>query len=454
MSLEGLLFNPPPGWPKPPHGWRPPASWVPDPSWPDVPEGWELWVSPAADATHLEEFHTQNQSVRTAPQVKVPVRDAERSDHVPSATRTAMLEAENALLRERLAASEVDLVELNDARALQEVGIYRYHHPLETAASYRQELDEIESRMAELIRTNNAIDLSELFTFNNSLAQGRKLSADLGKLMLRAYNAEADNTIRSLRTGNVLTAKRRLEATKSAIAKLGALMDMRINEAFHALRLEEIELTSDWLMKKQEEREAAREERSRLREEKRVQKELEDERQRLDKERAHLLNALEKLHAQGESDEDLLHRLSLVDDAIQQNDFRAANIRAGYIYVISNEGAFGSGVVKIGLTRRLEPSERISELSGASVPFRFDTHALFFSEDAVTLESSLHKHFAAHALNQANPRKEFFFATPEEVRNVLLEKVGNMLEFVDDAEAAEYRQSLRAWPDEAKKLRS
>lgn len=272
------------------------------------------------------------------------------------------------------------------------------------------------------------------------------MTTDLGKLMLRAYNAEADNVIRSLRAGNVQTAKRRLEASRTAIARLGALMEMHINDAFHALRIEEVELTADWLMKKQEEREAAREERARLREEARVQRELEEERAQLDKERAHLTNALEALRAQGRDDADLIERLTAVDQAIEQNDYRAANIRAGYIYVISNEGAFGAGVVKIGLTRRLEPAERIAELSGASVPFRFDVHALFFSENAVTLENELHKHFAARALNQANPRKEFFFATPSEVRDVLVQRVGSILEFTETVEAAEYRQSLSTWP--------
>src|SRR5690606_28080797 len=109
---------------------------------------------------------------------------------------------------------------------------------------------------------------------------------------------------------------------------------------FHALRIEEIELSSDWLVKKQEEREAAREERARLREERRVQKEIEEERARLDKERAHLANTIQALQTQGRVDEELVRRLSEVEQAIEHNDFRAANIRAGYIYVISNEGAF------------------------------------------------------------------------------------------------------------------
>lgn len=429
----GLIFNPPPGWPKPPPGWQPPAGWTRDPTWPEPPTGWQLWLSDDATAPSEAAEPPEPESVATPEQN-------------PNA-RVAFLEAENTELRRALAARDGDQpIELDDARVLQAVGIYRYHHPLESAAAYKGRLEELEARIADSIREGQSIVKSDLFTLNNSLAQGRRMTTDLGKLMLRAYNAEADNVIRSLRAGNVQTAKRRLEASRTAIARLGALMEMHINDAFHALRIEEVELTADWLMKKQEEREAAREERARLREEARVQRELEEERAQLDKERAHLTNALEALRAQGRDDADLIERLTAVDQAIEQNDYRAANIRAGYIYVISNEGAFGAGVVKIGLTRRLEPAERIAELSGASVPFRFDVHALFFSENAVTLENELHKHFAARALNQANPRKEFFFATPSEVRDVLVQRVGSILEFTETVEAAEYRQSLSTWP--------
>jgi len=357
------------------------------------------------------------------------------------------LEAENASLRAQLeAARREDYVELSDERILQEVGIYRYHHPLENAAAYKDRLASLGSGIADLVKSGRAIVKSDMFTFNNSLAQGRRMTNDLAKLMLRAYNAEADNAIRSLRAGNVVTAKKRLDASRDAIAKLGAMMEMRISDEFHALRREEIELTADWLMKKQEEREAEREERARLREEKRVKRELAQERERLDKERAHLANMLAILADRGEHDDALANRLAAVDDAIAQNDYRAANIRAGYIYVISNEGAFGPGIVKIGLTRRLEPRERIVELGGASVPFRFDTHTLFFSEDAVTLETDLHHHFADRALNQVNLRKEFFFASPAEVREVLLQRVGNILEFDESAAATEYRQSFSRWP--------
>ncbi|GBE22656.1 T5orf172 domain protein [bacterium BMS3Bbin01] len=372
------------------------------------------------------------------------------SDQTDVHRRLALLEAENGALRSQLenGNNTVDeLIILDDERVLQSVGIYRYHHPLENAVAFKERLNDLGTRIADLVKSGEAIERSNMFTFDNSLAKGRKMTNDLSKLMLRAYNAEADNSIRSLRLGNVVTAERRLEASRTAIARLRKMMEMRISDAFHQLRLEEIELTSDWLMKKQEEKEAAKEERARLREERRVEKELAEERARLDKERAHIENALAALRESGDDDPELEARLAELDDAIAQNDYRAANIRAGYVYVISNRGAFGENVVKIGLTRRLEPHDRITELSGASVPFRFDVHALFFSEDAVSLETELHQHFADRAVNMANSRKEFFFASPAEVRQILTDKVGNLLEFTDHTDATEYIQSLRYWPD-------
>lgn len=454
MTHGQPTFNPPPGWPKPPPGWIPPAGWTPDPSWPEPPPGWRLWVDGEADPFTPGEADVAESQIdepvlaRTRAEAKAS--SAAQSEYKPSVSepgRLAYLEAENASLRAQLTAGEGDeYVELDDARVLQDVGIYRYHHPLESAAAYQEELKRIEKDVVETITSGRAIVRSELFTLNNSLAQGRRMTDDLAKLMLRAYNAEADNSIRTLRAGNVITAKKRLDASRNAIAKLGKLMEMHISDEFHSLRMREIELTADWVIKKQQEREAEREERARLREEKRVERELAEERARLDKERSHLVNTLAALGQAGEVDQALLDRLALIDEAIVQNDYRAANIRAGYVYVISNQGAFGRNVVKIGLTRRLEPRERIYELGGASVPFRFDTHALFFSEDAVSLEADLHRHFADRAVNRANSRKEFFFATPSEVRDVLLSKVGNILEFNEDVDATEYRQSVGLWP--------
>lgn len=448
MKVPRMVFNPPPGWPTPPDGWVPPDGWEPDTSWPDPPKNWQLWKPETSS-------ETENIPVKGTLPEQTPTTEMSTKETIPKKekmdSRVALLEAENADLRRQLAnlGDGVDeLVVLDDERILQSVGIYRYHHPLENAVAYKTRLDELGSQITALVKAAEAIERSTSFTFDNSIAKGRRMTADLGKLMLRAYNAEADSSIRSLRAGNVVTAKKRLEASRNAIAKLGSMMEMRISDKFHTLRLEEIELTADWLMQKQEEKIAAREEKARLREERLVEKELAEEGARLAKERAHLQNAVSALEKAGDQDPDLEAKLVALDAAIAQNDYRLANIRAGYVYVISNRGAFGANILKIGLTRRLEPLDRIRELSGASVPFRFDVHALFFSEDAVSLENELHKHFADRAVNMANSRKEFFFATPAEVRAALVIKVGNLLEFTETAEATEYLQSIQYWPQQ------
>lgn len=442
-----LKFNPPPGWPKAPDGWIPPKGWAPDPSWPEAPPGWQLWI---VEGNSVEGgYRDHGPDTRPPAHTQQPTHDTDVVALTDVHQRIALVEAENAALRARLEATGSDaneVINLDDERVLQEVGIYRYHHPLENALAYRNRLQELATRIAEMVKADKAIEKSSTFTFNGSLAKGRRMTTDLAKLMLRAFNAEADNAVRSLRVGNVVTAKKRLEASRSAIANLGRMMEMRISDSFHALRIEELELTADYLVKKQEEREAAREERERLREERKVALELAAERERLDKERSHIMTALEKLRASGPTDPELERRLAELDGAIAQNDYRAANIRAGYVYVISNRGAFGDNVVKVGLTRRLEPMDRINELGDASVPFRFDVHALYFSEDAVTLENDLHQHFSDRRVNWANMRREFFFATPAEVRAVLAEKVGHLLEFTEHAESTEYLQSVHYWP--------
>ncbi|MGH3380795.1 MAG: DUF4041 domain-containing protein [Actinoallomurus sp.] len=414
--------------------------------------GWQLWL-PDADNTGTGGASVSGSAADTATN---PARRVANAPPIPQAVvhatgpDTAALLARIAELEAALAARTTgdDVIELSDQRVLQDVGIYRYHHPLNNAAAYKERLAQIEGQIDEIIRAGRAVLAADLFTFDGSLAKGRKMVADLSKLMLRAYNAEADNCVRSLRSGNVSTATKRLVSAVTAIERLGAIMDMRVNPEYHGLRVAEIELTADYQMKLQEERERAREERALLREQRRAEAELAAERQRLEKERAHYVSALEALRAKGDeiAADELAGRLADIDTAIESNDYRIANIRAGYVYVISNIGAFGPNIVKIGMTRRLEPMDRIRELGDASVPFRYDVHAMFFSDDAITLENELHKTFASRRVNFVNERREFFFATPAEIRTVLLEKDGGLLDFRESPEAPEYFQSVDLWP--------
>jgi len=477
-----MRFNPPPGWPQPPAGWVPPPGWTPDPAWPQLPEGWKLWLpddnTPADDTPESESDPAS--TVKPSPLGEVPVQPAvpaapSEPEMPPSTAPASPVQslpttssptatsgvggADTSALFRRIADLEAalaaaqqggsEVVELSDQRVLQDVGIYRYHHPLEDAAAYKDRLADINSRIDELVKAGQAVLAADLFTFDGSLAKGRRMVGDLSRLMLRAYNAEADNCVRSLRSGNISTAKKRLENAMKSIEKLGVIMEMRVNPDYHQFRIEELELTADYQMKVQEEKERAREERELLREQKKAEQELAAERERLEKEKAHYEGVLEALRARGDdrAAQELAGRLAEIEQAIEANDYRVANIRAGYIYVISNIGAMGPNIVKIGLTRRLDPKDRVRELGDASVPFRYDTHALFFSDDAVTLENELHKAFAQRRVNFVNERKEFFFATPAEVRELLMDKVGGLLEFTEVPEAAEFYQSRGRWPE-------
>ncbi|WP_211288206.1 DUF4041 domain-containing protein [Mumia flava] len=442
-----------------------------------MPEGWQLWLPEQETAPTVpdpepadHDAHSSDPGTAQVPtQATEPVPLVEPTIPNPSqqapATGAAATQsplrsrapaADSSTLLRRIADLEAalaqsggsEVVELADQRVLQDVGIYRYHHPLEDAAAYKDRLTDINNGIDALVRANEAILAAELFTFDGSLAKGRKMIGDLSKLMLRAYNAEADNCVRSLRNGNISTAKQRLEKAMKSIEKLGVIMEMRINPDYHQLRVEELELTADYQMKVQEEKEKAREERELLREQRKAEKELAAERERLEKEKSHYEGVLLQLRANGDDEaaDELAARLTQIDEAIEANDYRTANIRAGYIYVISNIGALGPNIVKIGMTRRLEPRDRVRELGDASVPFLYDTHALFFSDDAVTLENELHKAFSDRRVNRVNERREFFFATPAEVRSLLMQKVGGLLEFNETPEAPEYYQSRNRWP--------
>ncbi|MDX8148684.1 DUF4041 domain-containing protein [Lentzea sp. BCCO 10_0061] len=362
--------------------------------------------------------------------------DHKKNEYMTLGTSQRQLQAEVDTWRSQL-------VETRDLALLQEVGVYEYAHPLDDAVAYKDALADLKLRIKESAK-GDAVSCHVDWAVNGSVKEGQKLGKDMAKLMLRAYNAEADNAVRSVKPHTRETVKKRLTTTKDTIGKLGVLMRITISPDYHRLRLLEIDLTSDHLVKVEAEKELAKAERDRLREEAKVMKEIERERARLAKERAHYLAAVVKLEANG----DLValtkaqEQLASVDAAIAGVEHRAANVRLGYVYVISNIGAFGPGVVKIGMTRRQEPMDRVRELGDASVPFRFDTHALIFSEDAVGLETALHQRLSHKRVNLVNHRREFFYATPAEVKDLVVELENSpVLQYDDVAEALEWRAS-------------
>ncbi|MEV0383423.1 DUF4041 domain-containing protein [Nonomuraea sp. NPDC050643] len=349
----------------------------------------------------------------------------------------------------RLRETEQRIVQTEETVLLQEVGVYEYRHPLSDAVAYKDRLARVKARTKEMAREGRAVVGATNWQVNGSAAEGRKMVRDFSKLMLRAYNAEADNCVRTMRPYKLQSAIDRLEKVVETIVKLGRTMNIHVHPDYHRTRIQELELTADHLAKQEEEKELVRAQREQQREEEAARREFEREKARLRKEEAHYRSALAKLVKNGaasaESVAELKAKLEEIGVAVADVEAREANIRAGYVYVISNIGAFGENVVKIGMTRRLEPEDRVRELGDASVPFRFDTHALIFSEDAVGLESRLHAELNDRRLNKVNLRREFFRATPAEVRDLLRKIAGqHLLEYRDTAEALEWRQSVGA----------
>lgn len=205
-----------------------------------------------------------------------------------------------------------------------------------------------------------------------------------------------------------------------------------------------------------QEKEEMRQQRELKKEEMRLAKELEEKRAEVEKEQQHYLNAVQRLKQQIECEKneehlkvliqrenEIMQNLADVETVLKDLDYREANQRAGYVYIISNIGAFGENIYKIGMTRRLDPQERIDELGGASVPFRFDIHAMIFCNDAPKLETALHKAFEDKKLNAVNGRKEFFNVTLEEIEAVFKLNHDKSVDFIKYPKAQQYRESLR-----------
>jgi len=252
--------------------------------------------------------------------------------------------------------------------------------------------------------------------------------------------------------------KNRIIKSFESLNKLNTSVKVALLPKYLNLKLDELNLAVEYAMKKQDEKEEQKRIRDELREQAKLEKEIEEARKRIRKEQTHFSSAMSKLDAQiaeANTDElkadlehkkaEILDQLTKLDAELQEVDYREKMPKAGYVYVISNIGAFGEDIYKIGMTRRLEPQERIDELSSASVPFKFDIHALIFSEDAPKLESALHQAFDNNKVNMMNSRKEFFKVSLDEVKKVIRENFDKTVEFTDLPEAADYRQSTKLY---------
>lgn len=334
-----------------------------------------------------------------------------------------------------------------------DVGLYQPHYDLGSSLEYRQKLDEAVSRRAELFRAKQASRHTGEWTIVGKRREVPKIQAQLAKLMLRAFNGESDTAIARVTWKNITQMDERIRRSFETINALCATFNVAICEEYLIVVLAELRLEHELAERKRQEAEEQRLIREQMREEERVAREIERVQRESEAEEQRYERAIEKARseferANAEQASVIQAKIALLETQLAEAHAKAERAKSmaqmtkvGHVYVVSNVGSFGEDVYKIGMTRRLEPMDRIKELGDASVPFDFDVHGMAWSEDAPALEAALHAEFDHRRVNLINRRKEFFHLTLSELGEAI-QRRGLKIELTLMAEAREFRESL------------
>lgn len=361
----------------------------------------------------------------------------------------------SALSKERDRLS-VEVGALSDAADLQSAGFYKSKYDFDQSTKYESKLEGIRGQQKALYKDKRAIVCETTWSVGGSAAEGKKMIDRVIKLGLSAFNTQCDNEILKVKFNTVNRAEERIGKIRDTVDKLLEPNQCHITKDFFKLKLEELYLCYEYQEKLHLEKEEQKAIREQMREEEQALKEAEKAQAEAAKEEARYSAALEKAKADlaSKSDKDREAFLAKIADLESkfkeavENKERAKSLaqqtRSGYVYVISNIGSFGENIFKIGMTRRLDPQDRIDELGNASVPFEFDVHAVIHSDDAPSLEHKLHEAFAAKRVNTVNPRKEFFRVELSDIEATCKKIHKSEFKVTLVAEAKEYRQSIAA----------
>ena len=332
---------------------------------------------------------------------------------------------------------------------LAELGFYKPHFDFDASEVYKGRITQNREKQKQLVSDKTAIRSLSDWYLEGSKAKGRAMINRAIRLTARAFNNECSTAVANVRWNNVKRMEARVEKAFEAINKMNESTQIIISRDDLRLKIEEIRLTYEWHLKRQDEKEEQREARRLQREEAKLQREAEkaaseeEKYQRLldqARQQAEGTSETEKLAMEREI-ERLNEQLAEAHGKAERAKSMAEQTRVGYVYVISNIGSFGPGVYKIGMSRRVDPSERVKELGDASVPFAFDTHAMIYSTDAPTLEKLLHEAFSEHRVNMVNNRKEFFRVGLEAIRDEVRKSFPEAA-FLEAPEAQEYNETI------------
>lgn len=305
------------------------------------------------------------------------------------------------------------------------------------------------------MKEKELLNLEEVKIFNVSTENKRHQNAQ-AKQIIRLFNAETSQLINKVNRKNIESMQNKIFKSYEGINKIFETDNVRIPETLLDIKLEMLDLMHKYQVKIEDEKIIRREERARLKEIEQAEKEMEKKLKELDKDIRHHNNEIKKLtmylnNTDLQVEKELyIEKIRELDQSLknlnserENVEDRKDNAQSGFVYIISNIGSFGENVYKIGVTRRLEPMDRINELSSASVPFEFDVHALIFSENAFELENKLHEYFKKYKVNKVNGRKEFFKVNINEIKDKVLSEHNSTVQFIDEPKAIQYRETLR-----------
>lgn len=363
----------------------------------------------------------------------------------------------------KIAKGELDLNELmGDIDLYSRLDEYTAHghfempqYLYETSTRYAEEIKDIRQQQKDMIKDKTAIAFPETTVISNDKSFNKKILNGQVKLMLTAFNIECDMLIGKLSPSSFGRTLERIEKLANNLEKSGATLECGFDIDYIELKFEECKLQYQYTLKKQEEIAEQKLIKEQIREEQRAIKEFEKAVADAEKEEKMYRNLLDKAQkelAQATDQErsEMEQRIVILEQQLAEAEAKeeraksmAEQTRKGHVYVISNIGSFGEDVYKIGLTRRLEPMDRVKELGDASVPFPFDVHAMIYTDDAPSLETALHREFRSQRVNAVNLRKEFFNVDLEEIKDAVEKIAGVETEFKMTALAEDYYESLR-----------
>lgn len=343
--------------------------------------------------------------------------------------------------RETLKKLEQQVAIYDEKLSFAELGVYEPHFEFTDSEDYKQEIKSIRDRQKSMVSAKSATICPTDWQVDGSRSKGKTMINRQTRLTMRAFNNECEAAIANTRWNNVNAMEKRILNAATQIDKANESMNLRISDHYVGLKLDELHATHEY----RERLKIEKEERAEMARAEREEKKLLAEAEAAEREERRYQKLLDKARSEAGIDEGRIAELeaALAEAHAQSERARAMAemTKSGYVYIISNIGSFGEDVVKIGLTRRLEPDDRVKELGDASVPFGFDTHAMIYSDEAPALEHALHREFADRRINISNMRKEFFRVSLEEVEEAV-KRLAPTASFFSDREAQEWHETL------------